>query len=214
MAIRPRTLGSAASVPMTACDATICSVAFATSSTDRNSRPLRSKNGPPSGRRTLRRRSARAASRSVSVAAARSAASGVAPSITTAIRSVFCGNATSKAALRSRHGTFDEISLALSVSIATLRTTWSTATIASTSATATTPTGCRALPTAVATIARRTGPIGSGGAAGRGEAVGKRRPGQSADDREALFVMTGLRDRRAERGGMIKEASRGIRGAP
>ena len=50
--ISPRTLGSAASVPSTGCAETTWSSVFDSSSTSRNSRPLCSKNAPPSGRRT------------------------------------------------------------------------------------------------------------------------------------------------------------------
>ena len=55
----PRKLGSAASVPRNGSALMSWAVSRLTSSTERNSTPLRAKKGPPSGRVTVRMRSVR-----------------------------------------------------------------------------------------------------------------------------------------------------------
>ena len=115
--ISPRRLGSAASGPRKACWEMSCSVVLASSSVDRNRSPLRSKNGPLSGWRTLRSRSSCGPSACASRSDASAARSGVSPSMTTSIRSVRCGKALSRAASFRRQGTSAAIRRAVSVLI-------------------------------------------------------------------------------------------------
>ena len=96
--------------------------------------PFLSKNGPPSGRRTVLNSDGSAVSAWVSCVAADSASSGVWPSMTMASRLVFCGNALSSAALSSCQGKSGSISLPVSVLTDRRCITTSTAQTDSTSA--------------------------------------------------------------------------------
>ncbi len=110
----PRKLGSLASEDSIGCTRMSDAVADSTSSVDSSRSPLRSKNGPPSGRRTLWKRSGLSCSAAASRWAPSSASSGVAPSTTIMVRFWSCGNAFSKTISRWRHSSFGEINLAVS----------------------------------------------------------------------------------------------------
>ncbi len=116
--ITPRRLGSAASGPRKGWAVMTLLVVVSTSFRDSSIRPFWAKNGPPSGRRTVLATSLRWASRSAMPAAACSASSGVRPSITTTIWSVFWGKAASTAASFWRQAVLGEISCAVSVVMA------------------------------------------------------------------------------------------------
>ena len=103
--------------------------------------PFWLKKVPPSGRRTWVNSLGLACSLSVSRAAAASASSGVLPSITTAVRFVFCGKAASNRAWRMRQPTLASISCSLSVLMAKFWVVYQPPPMASSSETTTTITG-------------------------------------------------------------------------
>ena len=117
LVMMPRSEGSDAIGPRNGAAAIICSVLVLTSARERNSKPLRLKKSPPSGRRTTENSLVWPASFAVSDAAPDSASSGVAPSITTRIRLTCCGNRESKWISRCRQSTLGEINLVESVSM-------------------------------------------------------------------------------------------------
>ena len=88
----PRGLGSEASAPSIGCAVIIESANVCTSPRERKRSPFLLKNGLPAGSRTSWNRPRFAANCAVSAEAASSVWSGVAPSITTASRSMFWGN--------------------------------------------------------------------------------------------------------------------------
>ena len=116
---RPRSVGSPDSASSVSCWATRPSVAAFTSGRGRRSRPLRSKNGPPSGRQADRIAGpGLAASAAASFAAPASASSGVSPSRTATSDLENCGKASSKADLSCAHPAFVWRSWSVSVVIA------------------------------------------------------------------------------------------------
>ncbi len=111
----PLRLGSAAMGPRKGWADTSWSVVASACAVERNSRPSLAKNGPPSGRRTLRKSLVCDASLAARDAAPASASSGVAASNTTTVVSPFCGKAASMAISCRRQSTLSEISLAVSL---------------------------------------------------------------------------------------------------
>ncbi len=116
--IAPARLGSAASADRSGCTLIRASVTDLTSSMGNSSRPLRSKNRPPSGWRTLWKRSGRCCSAEASRLAPSSASSGVAPSTTIMVRFCSCGNALSNSIPRLRQSSLGEINWLVSAVMA------------------------------------------------------------------------------------------------
>ena len=114
----PRKLGSAVSRARRGAARMRPLVAASTSADGRNSNPSRSKKGPPSGHRTVLKRSCLSCRAAVRRFAASSASSGVAPSTTTMVRLLYWGNAASKASPLCLQSSCFEISWEVSAVIA------------------------------------------------------------------------------------------------